>query len=180
MLEALVSFFPEDSSEGVAAIRTSGTQRQNLAQESQEAYCDHCQATNREIWSLHETRLKKVPVNEESKDPLPHLSFKYSPPPPPKQPEEAFMAQDEVFMPHEEVSLAQDQPSSLNPEEVPLNQEEAAAEEPGAASADDYSHLPSKSEIVAFKSSMHVQLWCLDLLIITLIIVIIGTSILKT
>jgi hypothetical protein len=180
MLEALVSFFPEDSSEGVAAIRTSSTQRQNLAQDSQEAYCDQCQATNREIWSLHEARLMEVPVDEESKSPLPHLSFKYSPQPPPKQSEEAFIALDAVLMPEEEVSLAQDQPSSLNPEEVPLNQQEAAADVPGAASADDYSHLPSKSEIVAFKSSMHVQLWCLDLLIITLIIVIIGTSLLKT
>mmetsp|Transcript_10747 Transcript_10747/g.20998 ORF Transcript_10747/g.20998 Transcript_10747/m.20998 type:complete len:276 (-) Transcript_10747:1067-1894(-) len=167
MLEALVSFFPEDSSEGVAAIRTSSTQRKTLAEESQEAYCEMCSATNREMWAAHEASLKDKPSLEETKEPLPHLTFKYSPP------QSADKAKEEEF------PFQPDDIQSEPVEEAPLIQEEAEQpqEQREEPNLDQFSHLPSKQEVINFRASMKTQLWGLDIVIVSLIVLIVWMTV---
>jgi hypothetical protein len=64
MLEGLVSFFPEEDSTGIGAIRTTKELRRELARMSQEWRCDVCGRVMSEIWKDNENKRKEMEEEE--------------------------------------------------------------------------------------------------------------------
>ena len=64
MLEGLVSFFPEEDSTGIGAIRTTKELRRELAKMSQEWRCDVCGKVMSEIWQDNESKRKDIEEEE--------------------------------------------------------------------------------------------------------------------
>lgn len=67
MLEGLVSFFPEEDSTGIGAIRTTKELRRELARMSQEWKCDVCGKVMKEVWQDNESKRKDIEEEEKSR-----------------------------------------------------------------------------------------------------------------
>jgi hypothetical protein len=60
MLEGLISFLPEEHSQGIGAINSSKETRKRLAESSGTWRCQECGITNEEIWTAHNQKLEEA------------------------------------------------------------------------------------------------------------------------
>jgi ubiquitin-conjugating enzyme E2 J1 len=203
MLEAVVSFLPEDSI-GVGAIQVSEATRKKMAKNSVKWTCDSCRKSNAELWEAHEKLVKEAaemfkhrisddeqikPVEEE---PVIEEESKEAPPEVPKtllatptrvdapdvaKPPLTLSPASSLLPPISEQAPhdEHEQAPDANPTTAEeAKTEEAAAAPPAPEPRQPNPNYPTREEIFAFIGSTNKHIHTLDGILVSVILLLLA------